>query len=110
MISNHVFLCWMQYALVNSREERKNLYLVLLDYVLNQINETCVATGDNEYSHDEIQPLATLLAQTNAADAFYISVKLGVEGIGDILRRSIASALSKYPNRERLNTVLSFSF
>ncbi|XP_057441776.1 uncharacterized protein LOC130733571 isoform X1 [Lotus japonicus] len=95
-----------EYALVNSREERKNLYLVLLDYVLNQINETCVATGDNEYSHDEIQPLATLLAQTNAADAFYISVKLGVEGIGDILRRSIASALSKYPNRERLNTLL----
>ncbi|XP_061362748.1 uncharacterized protein LOC133306443 [Gastrolobium bilobum] len=95
-----------EYALVNSREERKNLYLVLFDYILHQINETCVATGVNEYSDDEIQPLATLLAQTNAAEAFYISVKLGVEGIGELLRRSIASALSRYPNSERLNTLL----
>ncbi|TKY50662.1 hypothetical protein E2542_SST22166 [Spatholobus suberectus] len=94
------------YALVNSREERKNLYSVLFDYVLHQINETCVATGINEYNDDEIQPLATLLAQTNAAEAFHISVKLGVEGIGELLRRSIASALLRYPNSERLNMLL----
>lgn len=78
---------------------------MLFDYVLHQINETCIATGVNEYSDEEIQPLAALLAQTNAPEAFYISVKLGVEGIGEILRRSIASALSRYPNSERLNTV-----
>lgn len=100
-------VCWMQYSLVNSREERKSLYSVLFDYVLHQINETCIATGVNEYTDDEIQPLAALLAQTNAAEAFYISVKLGVEGIGELLRRSIASALSRYPNSERLNTVFS---
>ncbi|RDX62441.1 hypothetical protein CR513_59228, partial [Mucuna pruriens] len=95
-----------EYALVNSREERKNLYSVLFDYVLHQINETCVATGINEYSDDEIQPIATLLAQTNAAEAFHISVKLGVEGIGELLRRSIASALLRYPNSERLTMLL----
>ncbi|XP_028778104.1 uncharacterized protein LOC114734633 isoform X2 [Neltuma alba] len=94
------------YSLANSSEERRNLYSVLFDYVLHQINETCIATGVNEYSDDEIQPLAVLLAQTNAAEAFYISVKLGVEGIGEILRRSIASALSRYPNSERLNMLL----
>lgn len=99
-------LGWTQYALVNSKEERKNLYSILFGYVLHQINETCVATRVNEYGDDEIRPLATLLAQTNAADAFYISVKLGVEGIGGLLRRSIASPLSRYSNSERLNTVL----
>lgn len=78
---------------------------MLFDYILHQINENCIATGVNEYSDDEIQPLAALLVQTNAPEAFYISVKLGVEGIGEILRRSIASSLSKYPNSERLNTV-----
>ena len=97
----------MQYSLANSREERKNLYLVLFDYVLNQINETCLATGVNEYSDDEIQPLAALLTLTDAPEAFYISVKLGVEGIGEILRRSISSKLSRYPNSERLNMVMS---
>ncbi|KAK7343283.1 hypothetical protein VNO77_11913 [Canavalia gladiata] len=97
---------FLEYALVKTREEMKNLYSVLLDYVLHQINENCVATGVNEYSDDEIQPIATLLSQTNAAEAFYISVKLGVEGIGELLRRSIASALLRYPNRERLNMLL----
>ncbi|XP_058753704.1 uncharacterized protein LOC131626883 isoform X2 [Vicia villosa] len=97
---------FIEYALVNSREERKNLYSVLFDYILHQVNETCTATGVNEYSDDEIQPLASLLAQANAPEAFYISVKLGVECIGEILRRSIASTLSRYPNSERLNVLL----
>lgn len=97
---------FIEYSLANSREERKNLYSVLFDYILHQINETCIATGVNEYSDDEIQPLASLLAQANAPEAFYISVKLGVESIGEILRRSIAPALSRYPNSERLNALL----
>ncbi|XP_058774858.1 uncharacterized protein LOC131649129 isoform X3 [Vicia villosa] len=105
MIGGVQFL-FLEYALVNSKEERKNLYSILFDYVLHQINETCVATRANEYSDDEIRPLASLLAQTNAAEAFYISVKLGVEGIGELLRRSIASSLSRYPNSKRLNTLL----
>jgi hypothetical protein len=96
---------FVQYSLANSREERKNLYSVLFEYILHQINETCIATGVDEYSDDEIQPIASLLAQANAAEAFYISVKLGVECIGEILRRSIASTLSRYPNSERLNGV-----
>lgn len=103
------FFFAMQYSLANSREERRNLYLVLFDYVLHQINETCIATGVNEYSDDEIQPLAVLLTLAEAPEAFYIAVKLGVEGIGEILRRSTSSMLSKYPNGERLNTVMSES-
>lgn len=59
-----------------------------------------------EYSEDEIQPLAGLLTLADAPEAFYISVKLGIEGIGEILRRSISTALSRYPNSERLNTVM----
>ena len=96
----------MQYSLANSREERRNLYLVLFDYVLHQINETCIATSVSEYTDDEIQPLATLLTLADAPKAFYISVKLGVEGIGEILKRSISTALTRYPNSERLNVVM----
>lgn len=96
----------LEYSLVNSREERRNLYLVLFDYVLHQINETCLATGASEFTDDEIQPLATLLTLADAPEAFYISVKLGVQGIGEILRRSISDALDRYPNSERLNMLL----
>ncbi|XVE99532.1 hypothetical protein REPUB_Repub03eG0207100 [Reevesia pubescens] len=97
---------FIEYSLSASREERKHLYLVLFDYVLHQINETCISTGVSEYSDDEIQPIATLLALADAPEAFYISVKLGVEGIGELLRRSISAALSRYPNSERLNMLL----
>ncbi|XWS66021.1 hypothetical protein CRYUN_Cryun05aG0164400 [Craigia yunnanensis] len=97
---------FIEYSLSTSREERKHLYLVLFDYVLHQINETCISTGVSEYSDDEIQPIATLLVLADASEAFYISVKLGVEGIGELLRRSISAALSRYPNSERLNTML----
>lgn len=79
--------------------------MILFDYVLHQINEACVAAGESEFSDDEIQSIATLLTLANAPEAFYISVKLGLEGIGELLRRSISSALSRYPNNERLNLV-----
>ncbi|KAK8502093.1 hypothetical protein V6N13_038604 [Hibiscus sabdariffa] len=97
---------FIEYSLSTSREERKHLYLVLFDYVLHQINETCISTGVSEYSADEIQPIAALLSLADAPEAFYISVKLGVEGIGELLRRSISTTLSIYPNSERLDTLL----
>ncbi|CDY12365.1 BnaC08g08400D [Brassica napus] len=96
-----------KYSLATTREERRNLYSVLFDYVLHQINEACAAAGLSEYTDDEIQPLAVRLALADAPEAFYISVKLGVEGIGKILRRSIAASLSGFSNSERLNQLLA---
>ncbi|KAK1421276.1 hypothetical protein QVD17_23476 [Tagetes erecta] len=90
----------------NSREGRRNLYLVLFDYVVHEINESCIAIGISEYSNDEIQPIASLLTLADAPEALHISVKLGIEGIGDILKRSISAALPRYSNSERLNTLL----
>ncbi|KAH9703131.1 hypothetical protein KPL70_011007 [Citrus sinensis] len=98
---------FIEYGLAKSREARRNLYLVLFDYVLYQINETCISTGVSEYNDDEVQPIAALLALADAPEAFYISVMLGLEGFGEFLRRSISVALSRYPNRERLNMVMS---
>ncbi|KAM1028676.1 hypothetical protein FF1_041233 [Malus domestica] len=97
---------FVEYSLAKSREERRNLFLVLLDYALHQINEIFIATGVTEYSDDEIQPLVALLNRADAPEAFYISVKLGLVGIGEILRSSISDALSRYPNSERLNMLL----
>ncbi|KAL1079991.1 hypothetical protein V6Z11_D10G259700 [Gossypium hirsutum] len=97
---------FIEYSLSTSRDERKHLYVVLFDYVLHQINETCISTGASEYNDDEIQPIAALLTLADAPEAFYISVKLGVEGIGELLRRSLSTTLDRYPNSERLHTLL----
>lgn len=96
----------MQFMLANLRDDRRNLYMVLFDYVLYQINETCIAAGVSEYSEDESRAIATLLTRADAPEALHISFKLGVEGIGDLLRRSIAAALSRYANSDRLNMVI----
>ncbi|KAI3705149.1 hypothetical protein L1987_75382 [Smallanthus sonchifolius] len=97
---------FIELVISNSREGRRNLYLVLFDYVVHEINESCIASGISEYSNDEIQPIASLLTLADAPEALHISVKLGIEGIGDILKRSISAALPRYSNSERLNTLL----
>ncbi|XP_042512090.1 uncharacterized protein LOC122087145 isoform X2 [Macadamia integrifolia] len=99
------FIC-LEYSHANSTEEKSNLFLVLFDYVLYQINETYLATGGSEYSFDEIQPIAAMLSLANAPEAFYIAVKHGVGGIAEILGGSISAALSRYPNSEHLNMIL----
>lgn len=96
--------------LSNSREERRNLYLVLFDYVVHQINEACIVAGISEYSDDEVQPIATLLMRADIPEALHISIKLGVEGILELLQRSISTQLSRYPNSDRLITVMLMSF
>ncbi|KAL2541549.1 hypothetical protein Adt_02527 [Abeliophyllum distichum] len=105
LIGGNEFI-FAELVLSNSREERRNLYLVLFDYVLHKINETCVASGLSEYSDDEVQPIATLLVLADAPEALHISVKLGVEGVVELLRRSISTALSRYPNNDRLIALL----
>ncbi|RAL36992.1 hypothetical protein DM860_003914 [Cuscuta australis] len=93
--------------LSNSREERRNLYLVLFDYVVHQINETCMMAGISEYSDNEVQPIATLLMLADAPEALHISIKLGVEGILELLQRSIFTPLSKCSGSDRLITFLA---
>ncbi|XP_071705820.1 uncharacterized protein [Rutidosis leptorrhynchoides] len=97
---------FIELVISNSREGRRNLYLVLFDYVVHKINESCIASGISEYNDDEIQPIASLLTLADAPEALHISVKLGIEGIGDILRSSISAALPRYSNSERLNMLL----
>ncbi|KAK9126926.1 hypothetical protein Scep_015772 [Stephania cephalantha] len=61
-----------------------------IEFICLEINESFLAAGDSEYSIEEIQPLASLLILADAPEAFHISIKHGVEGIGEILRRSMS--------------------
>ncbi|XP_008812028.1 uncharacterized protein LOC103723019 isoform X2 [Phoenix dactylifera] len=99
------FIC-LEYSRANSREEKRDLFLVLFDYVVYQINEACLARGSSAYAYDEIQPVASMLTLADAPEAFYIAVKHGVEGIGEILKRSVSPALPRSTNYERQNLLL----
>lgn len=97
---------FLEYALAKTREERRNLYSLIFDYVLHHISVANTATGVPEHALGEIQPVAMLLSLANAPEAFHISVKLGVEGIGELLRRSVSAALSRFSDSEQLNILL----
>ncbi|XP_062208222.1 uncharacterized protein LOC133909697 isoform X2 [Phragmites australis] len=96
------YIC-LEYSQANSREEKRDLFFVIFDYVVHQINEACLAGGISTYTYDDAQPLASLLAFADAPEAFYISVKHGVEGVGDMLRQAISAALSQSAEYEQLN-------
>lgn len=99
------FVC-LEYFQANSREEKRNLFLVLVDYVLHQINDASPTCGASSYTYDEIQLVVSMLSLADAPEAFYIAVKHGLEGIGEILRRPISVAMSRSPNYERLDLLL----
>ncbi|VAH70312.1 unnamed protein product [Triticum turgidum subsp. durum] len=99
------YIC-LEYSRANSKEEKRDLFFVLFDYVVHQINETCLAAGLSTYTYDDAQPLASLLASADAPEAFYISVKHGVEGVGDMLTKAISAALSQSAEYEQLNGLL----
>ncbi|XP_078429132.1 uncharacterized protein LOC144701249 [Wolffia australiana] len=99
------FIC-LEYSHATSREERRDLFSLLFDYVLCEINDSCLATGSPSYNFEDVQYLATMLSAAEAPEAFYISIKHGLGGIGGILKGSIASALTRSPNFVHLNLLL----
>ncbi|XP_047061339.1 uncharacterized protein LOC124668212 isoform X1 [Lolium rigidum] len=99
------YIC-LEYSRANSKEEKRDLFFVLFDYVVHQINETCLSGGLSAYTYDDAQPLASLLASADAPEAFYISVKHGVEGVGDMLTKAISASLSQSAEYEQLSVLL----
>lgn len=95
----------MQYSQAKSKEEKRNLFLVLFDYALHQINEARLISGASAYAFDEVQAVSSMLILADAPEAFYIVVKHGVDGIGQILMKSISGALSRSPNHGHLDLV-----
>jgi hypothetical protein len=54
-----------------------------------------MARGVSTYTYEDVKPLISLfMVGDHAPEAFYVTVKYGVEGIGDILRSSISRATS----------------
>ena len=107
---NEIYLSPLQYSRANSREEKRDLFFVIFDYVVHQINEACLAGGISTYTYDDAQPLASLLAFADAPEAFYISVKHGVEGVGDMLMKAISAALSQSAQYDQLNVVVCWYY
>ncbi|KAG0498691.1 hypothetical protein HPP92_003382 [Vanilla planifolia] len=99
------FIC-LEYSQAKSREEKRNLFLVLFDYALDQINKGCLAAGASAYSFDEVQLVASMLTLANAPEAFYTALKHGLEGIGEVLKNSISVVFPRSSNSGHLDLIL----
>ncbi|KAF3330486.1 hypothetical protein FCM35_KLT03840 [Carex littledalei] len=100
------YICF-EYSRAESKQEKRDLFMILLDYAVHQINEMCIARGVSTYTYEDIKPLVSLFMVGNhAPEAFYLTVKYGVEGTGDILRSSISRAISHTVDNKHLSLLL----
>eukprot|EP01018_Ginkgo_biloba_P020488 Gb_07792 [translate_table: standard] len=99
------FIC-QEYARANAVEAKANLFGVLFDYVLHELNNKAVSSGNPLPSYDEIQAVATVLVLADAPEAFAVAFKQGLHGIGEELTKSILTAMSRDVSSGRLNAVL----
>ncbi|KAL4188937.1 hypothetical protein AMTRI_Chr08g204570 [Amborella trichopoda] len=99
-------LVCLEYSRANTMEEKRNLFALLLDYVVHQLNETCLAREGFMYGSDEIQPIAAMLTILDAPEAFHVSVKYGLEGVGGLLRRSTSATMSRSAVSGHFNSTL----
>ncbi|KAJ3676445.1 hypothetical protein LUZ60_003857 [Juncus effusus] len=97
------YIC-LEYSRARSKEEKRDLFLVLFDHAVHEINSSCAANGVASYAFEDIRPLVSLFTVNDfASEAFYLMVKNGSDGIGDVLRSSIFRRNSEF---EHLNLIL----
>ncbi|KAJ4779233.1 hypothetical protein LUZ62_063490 [Rhynchospora pubera] len=100
------YICF-EYSRAELKEEKRDLFFILLDYVVHQINQACMTSGLSVYTYEDIKPLVSLfMVGDRGPEAFYATVKYGVEGTGDILRSSISRAFSHSVENEHLSSLL----
>lgn len=93
----------LQFARAKSAEAKNNLFSVIFDFVLYEINNMGNMVGKPVPSAEEIQAVATALSLADASECMALAFKQGLQGVGVGLARSIVTAMSRDITSNRLN-------
>ncbi|KAI5071011.1 hypothetical protein GOP47_0013262 [Adiantum capillus-veneris] len=99
------FVC-LEYTRANSAEAKANLFCVILDYVLLQLNINHSSTGRSQPSADDIQAVFGALLLADGAKVLGFALKHGIRNVGEGLFETIATAMSRDIDSGRLNSQL----
>lgn len=94
----------IEYARAKSTEVRRNLFSIVMDYVVLELNEKLTLSGKSLPGIDEIQAVVAALILADAPEALGIAFKHGLKNVGEGLLKSITAALSRDVDSGRLNS------
>lgn len=98
------FVC-LEYARAHSMEAKANLFCIVLDYVLHELNLKHLPTV-SQPSADEIQAVVGALLLADGAEVIGFALKHGIKNVGEGLFETIATAISRDIDSGRLNSRL----
>lgn len=93
----------MQYARARTAESKQNLFAVLLDFVLHDLQQAATICEKEPPSIEEVQAVVSALCLADAPESFALAFKQGLQGVGDNIAKSIGTAMSRDVTNGRLN-------
>ena len=93
----------VQYARAKTAETKKNLFAVLLDFVLHDLLQASVISEKPPPSLEEIQAVVSALCLADAPESFALAFKQGLQGVGEGIAKSIVTAMARDVTNGRLN-------
>lgn len=94
----------MQYARAKTSEAKRNLFAVLFDYILYDLERTVRSRQEQFPPIEEIQAVATALCLAEASECFAFAFRQGLSGVGEALAKSICTAMARDVTSGRLNS------
>lgn len=95
-----------EYARARTAESKQNLFAVLLDFVLHDLQQAATICEKEPPSIEEVQAVVSALCLADAPESFALAFKQGLQGVGDNIAKSIGTAMSRDVTNGRLNAQL----
>jgi hypothetical protein len=93
-----------QYARAKTSEAKRNLFAVLFDYVLYNLENHALSRKKPFPSTEQIQAVATALSLAEASECFAFAFRQGLPGVGEALAKSIVTAMARDVTSGRLSS------
>ncbi|KAL2632070.1 hypothetical protein R1flu_016756 [Riccia fluitans] len=95
-----------EYARAKTAEAKRNLFAVLFDFVLSELEEQAVSSQKQCPGTEQIQAVATSLCLAEASECYALAFKQGLPGVGKALTKSITAAMNRDVTNGRLDAQL----
>ncbi|KAL3689988.1 hypothetical protein R1sor_016297 [Riccia sorocarpa] len=95
-----------EYAKAKTPEAKRNLFAVLFDFVLSELEEEAARSQKQFPGNEKIRAVATSLCLAEASECYALAFKQGLPGVGKALLKSITTAMNRDVTSGRLDAQL----
>ncbi|KAL3687227.1 hypothetical protein R1sor_013536 [Riccia sorocarpa] len=95
-----------EYARAKTPEAKRNLFAVLFDFVLSELEEGAVRSQKQFSGSEKIRAVATSLCLADASEYYALAFKQALPEVGKALLKSITTAMNRNVTSGRLDAQL----